>query len=550
MKIELKQTTEVLEDNKKSSPTMDRGEFGGEFWRVSLQEEVGHWQEEVRTFERKMGSIVREESTLKREIIQEMVISKEEDEDSTWYKEDQQVKPLEDIQQACTEREAEKLEYTESQDEEAAEKREEMSLRLVSPPLKEAIQEVTPPVTPPSEMTPTKKDTSGLTIKKDVRAYKKTTQERKFKKADIPPTYAEQKEEEERRTESFASVYQDETVYPMDDLVKPQISDTSKEITLPKQFPTVPKEITHMKQAESAKVEEALSERSMPWRETVSPPPDQDLPQSLPETIISHATTTVSPKKEVETARQEIPKSARKMYPKDIVPLEKPTVSEEMSFGEQLVPAVVSPPVPAQLPSPDQDLPQNLPKTIPPDTVTVVPPKQQVMTPKKINSARAEILKAKVSFEEELIPATVSPPATAQIPSPKKVFCLEEDISPPKPIALPPKMTSPAEFIPEDVSLPKKPVTKDKVPLTKQSEVPVVKKPHPPEEETLQSKTPAVLTQKIITPKVDSSEEERTKTTKPGTTREYNKKAKKGTQEIEQQTLQTGILSHLSCTGS
>ena len=477
-----------------------------------------------------------------------MVIARGEDEDSTWYKEDQQVKPLEDIQKACTECEAEKLGNTESQDEEAVEKREEMYLRLVSPPLKGAIQEVTPPVTPPSEMTPTKKDTSGLTIKKDVRAYKKTTQERKFKKADIPPTYAKQKEEEDRRTESFVSVYQEEIVNSMDNLVKPQISDTSKEITFPKQFPTAPKEITNMKQAGSAKVEEALSERSMPWRETVSPPPDQDLPQSLPETIISHAMTTVSPKKEVENARQEIPKSARKMYPNDIVPLEKPTVSEEMSFGEQ--PAVVSPPVPAQLPSPDQDLPQNLPKTIPPDTVTVVPPKQQVMTPKKINSARAEILKAEVSFEEELIPAKVSPPATAQISSPEKVFCLEEDISPPKPIVPPPKITFPAEFIPEDMSLPKKPVTKDRVPLTKQSKVPLLKKPHPPEEETFQSKTPAVLTQKIITPKLDSSSEERTKTTKPRPTREDDKKAKKGTQEIEQQTLQTGILYHVSCTGS
>lgn len=543
MKIELKQT-EVLEDNKKPSSKMGHGEIGGEFWRISLQEEVGHWQEEVRTCERKLGSIVREESNLKREIRQEMIIGKEEDEDSTWYKEDQQVKPLEDIQQACTECEAEKLQDTESQDEEAVEKREEMSLRFVSPPLKEAILEVTSPVTPPSEMIcPTKKETSGLTIKKDVRAYKKTTQERKFMEADIQPSYVEQKEEG-RRTESFVSVYQEETV--LDDLAKPQISDKSKEITFPKQ-PTVPKEIAHMKQAESVKIEEALSERSMPWRETVSPPPSQDLPKSLPETIISHALTTVPPKKEVETLRQKIPKSTRKMYPKDIVPLEKPTVSDEI-FEELIVPAVVFPP--AQLPSPDQDLPQNLPKTILPHTVTVVPPKQQVMTPKKIKSARAEILKAEVSFEEELVPAPVSPPATAQIPSPEKVFCLAEDISSPKPVVLPLKMTSPAEFTPEDVSLPKKPVTKDKVPLTKQSQVPLLKKPHPSEEEALQSKTPAVLTQKIITPKVDSSEEERTKTTKPQPTREDDKKAKKGTQEIEQQTLQTGILSYLSCTGS
>ncbi len=197
--------------------------------------------------------------------------------------------------------------------------------------------------------------------------------------------------------------------------------------------------------------------------------------------------------------------------------------------------------------------------------MTAIPPKKEVITPKKMESPREEITKKRkdivplekptpvsVSFEElvparRLIPASreVSSPVPSGIPSPEKIVCLEEEISPLTETVMQIKKTSPAlpkavvapkeDFPPEKVTLPKKPITKDKVAPTKKSQVPPHKKSLSPEEETLPSKT---------------RKEVRTSATKPPQIGEDDNKLKKGTQEIEQQTLQKGILSYLSCTGS
>lgn len=374
--------------------------------RISLAE-VGH-RREVRT--RKGGvelreSIVTEESLLKRERQQ-----KDGHEVPIWSSGDQQVEPSE----------------------EAVYQREEMSLKEA------ALLPSKRDVTSPSEIThPTKKDVSRLPSKKEVLACKKTCQERKFKEA-----YDDEEIEE--------------TVYVMEEVVKTKISATSEEVTV-------------IKQADSATVEEVASERFMPRRETVSPPPQQDLLQITPKAILPHA-------------------------------------------------------------------------------MTVVPPKQEVITP----------VSEEVSFEKEHVPATVSPPTPAQSPAPEKVVCPEEDISPPKGTVLPAKETSPAlpievfapkeDFLPEEMSLPRKPITQDKVAPAKKPEAPPQKKLLPPEEESLQSKKSASLAQKTVAPKVDSSEEARTTATKPPPTRQDDKKAKKGTVAMEHQTLQKGILYYLSCT--
>ncbi|XP_070771024.1 neurofilament heavy polypeptide-like [Enoplosus armatus] len=510
---DLKQTTVLLEDSRESSLKRDCGK------KISLAEEVGHRQEKARTRERGVElreSIAREKITLKREIRQQMFFEKEEGEVSTWCSGDEQVEDtesLEDIEPAYIEYKAETLEDTESHDDEdlapedkAVDQREEMSFRSVSPPLKKAaLLPSKRDITPPPEITrPTRKEVSGLTSQKEVQAYKKIPQDRKLNEADITSTYPEQK----KFTESFVSVHHEEideeTVSPMEDIVKHKISDTSKEITAPKK-PRVPKEVTLLKQPDSVEVKEVQSERAMFRRKTVSPPPKHNLTQIPPQTTLSHPMTTVTPNK--ESPKKEItktPKAAGKMYLEDTVPLEEPSpVSEEVSFEEELVPATRS--IPA-------------------------------------------------SREE-------SPPVPARVPLCETVVCLEEEISPPKETVLPTKKTSPAllkavaapkeDFPPEELTLPKKPISKDKVTPTKKSlKVPPQKKPLPPEEEALTSKKPASLSQKVITPEVDSSEEARTTTTKPPPTREDDKKAKKGTQEIEQETLQKGILSYLSCTGS
>lgn len=459
LKTELKKTTVVPEDGRDSTLNMECGE------RISLVEENGHRQEEVRTYERRVElreSIVREGSSLKKEIRHQMVLTKDEDEVSTWYNEEQQVELLEDIKTAFTEYEAEKLEDTDSQDKEdfdpedkAVDQREEMSLS--SPPLRESA-----PVTPPPEKThPTKKGIPQLTSKKEV--YKNT-------EADIPLTYAEQKEV----TDSFLLIHhEEETVSPMEDLIKPKTSATCKEITVLKK-PGLPKEVTLMKQ--------------------VSPLPDQDLPQILPKTVLSCPMTAVPPKQEVITPKKSAsprehitmtPKTAGKMYPEHIEPLERPTPESEVSF--------------------------------------------------------------------EHVPATVSPPVPARIPSPEKVVCVEKEILPSNESvlftktyqAIPKTVTDPEEdFPPEEVSLLKTSTAKDKVALTKPSQVPPQKKPLLLEE-TLQSKKPTSLAQKIVTPKFYPSEEARTTTTEPQSTRD-DKKAKKERQETERKTLQKGILSYLS----
>ncbi|TDH06482.1 hypothetical protein EPR50_G00113840 [Perca flavescens] len=492
-KTDLTQTTEVLEDSRESSVKWGFGE------RISLAEEVGHRQERVKTYETEVPireSLMGEESTLKREIRQQMVLA--EDEVSTWYSGGQQVEHTQpDVEPAYTEYEPEKLEDTEAHDEEdfpgdkAVDRKEEMSFRLVSPPLKKA--DLLPSerdVSHPPEMTrPTKKEVppsdTEFTSQKELLTYKKTPQEKKLVIADIPSTYNERKDVFESLVLVHRKEIDEETGPPMEDFVKPKIS-ASKEIAASKK-PRVLKEVTFFKKADSVEVEEVPAERAIPLTS------EEDLPQILSKTTLSHPMTTLTPKKEeiiptnMESSREEItktPTDVGKMYLKDIVPLEKPTpVSAEVSFEEQLV-------------------------------------------------------------QTRSIPASkeVSLPVPARIPSPEKTVLLGEGISPPKDAVLPTEKTSPklpkAVVAPEEVTLPKKPMTKTKVAPTSKSQVPPHKKPFVREEETLPSKKPASLAERIITPKVDSSEDATTTVTKPPPTREDDKKAEKGTQEIEQQTLQ------------
>lgn len=493
LEADLKHTTVVFEDSRESCVKRDGGE------RIFLAE-AEYRQEKVKIYERRVESIAKEEITLKREIKQQRVLAKEQGEVSTWCSGDRQVEDtesVEEVEPAYTEYETENLEETESRDEEdfvsedkALDQREEMSLRSVSPLVKEAGHSLKRDVAPSPEVTrPIKKEVSGLTSKKEVLAYKKTPQEKKLKDADIASAYPEQKE----FPESFPSVHheeiEEETVSTMEDLVTTKFSDMSKVIPLPKK-PRVPKKVTLLKQADSEE-EEVLSETSMHLRKTVPPPLEQDLTQILPKTTPSHPMTAVPAKKGNEI---KIPKVAGKMDLEDTVP-----VSEEVSFEEELVPA------------------------------TSIPASRDV-----------------------------SHPVPARIPSPEKIVSLEEKFSPSTETVLPAKKTSPAlskavaapkeDFQTEEVTLPKKPISKDKVAPTKRSQVPR-QKAHPPEEETLPSKKPAALAQKILTPEVCSSEEPRSTATKPPPTREVNKKTKKGTQEIEQETLEKGILFCLSRTG-
>lgn len=478
------------EDNKEASLKNDRGE------RIYLAE-VGHRQEEVRTYIRGveiMERTVKEESTLKREIRQRMALAKEEDEVSTWYSEDQEVEDTEtqeDIEPAYTEYETEKLQDTEPHDEEDFDPGDKAVDKREEISLKSVALPSERDATPPLEITcAMNKEFTGFISKKGVLAYKKTPQERILKEADSLPVYSEQKEV----AESFVSVHheeiEEETTFPKDNHVKPKISAKSKEITVPKK-PRVPKEVTLMKQTDSVEVEEVPSERSMSRRETASPPLERDLPQILPQTTISCPMTAVPPKKEVITPK-------KMESPREEI-TETPKAAGKM-YLENIVPLEKATPVLEEL-----------------------------------------------SFQEELVPVTrsilpsteVSPPVSAQIHSPKKIVCLEEGISPPKETILPTKKIS--------LAIPNAGVTpKEDVPF---GEVTQPKKSLPPEKETISSKKPASLVQKI-TPEVDSSEETSTTTTKHPPTRKDDKKTKKGTHEIEQQTLQKGILSYLSRIGS
>lgn len=418
--------------------------------RIILTEEVGHKQEEVRTYESGVEvkeQTTRQEITLKSEIKQQMLLAK--DEVSPCYSEDQLDEPLEDIEPASSEYEAVKLEETESQDEEdfdredkAEDQIEEMSLRFISPPVKEAA--VLPSksnfTTPPETTRPTKKEDPGT--KKE--AYKKT-QDKIFKKA-----------VEQREVTSSVSVRHEETVSPVEEITVPKTSKIHKEVSL-------------MKQDDSNKVEEV-----MPLRKTVLPPSDEDLPRHRP---------TVPPKQEIIAPTKM--ESPRKETP--VVLLEKPTSLTEQVSTEEHVQAIVSP-VPAQIPSPKIEVYRE---------VEISPPKETALTTKKTSTA---LPKAAVSVKEDIVPEEVRS---------------------------------------------EKHITKDKIAPNKQSQVQPQKKHLPPKEETLQSKKPASY---LV--EVDSSEEARQATTKPPPTRGDDKKVKKGTQEVDQQTLQKGILSYLSRLGS
>lgn len=255
------------------------------------------------------------------------------------------------------------------------------------------------------------------------------------------------------------------------------------------------------------------------------------------------------------------PKSPKKSeVPKEVILLNQ---TESFEIEEILFEKSISlPRTDIVSPQPKQDIPQIFPKITFPHHMTeknVIPSKTMESwdnITKTTKSARKNVPLGKptpkvvdISYKEELVlPASgeVSPPVSVQVPSPKATVSPDEKISLPEETVLSSKKTSPthpkAAVLLEDVTLPKKPFPKDKT-------VPLKKKLIPTEQETLPSKKPTSLAQKVITPEVDSSQEARIFTTKPLLTTEH-KKAKKGRQEFEQQTLRKGILLYSSRTGS
>ncbi|XP_067458814.1 neurofilament heavy polypeptide-like [Thunnus thynnus] len=511
LKTELMETV-VVEDRKESSLKKSHGE------RIFMAEADGHRQEKVRT-ERVVElweSSAREETTLKRGMRQQMVLAKEEEEVPTWDSEDQEVEDaesLEDSESAYTECEAEKLEDIKLlvQEEKVVHQTEESSsLTPVIPLLKEpSCLPSTRDITPPPEKTNLMKKKlspleTGVSPEEEVLTYKKMLQERKHKEAGVSSTYTEQKDVFETQVPMCAEdiVPYEESSSPMKDFIKPKITATHQEVTVPKK-PGVPKEVTLLKEADSVK--EFTSQRSMsPPQETVSPPPERDLPKTPPKTAVSHSKTDILHKKEVippkkmESSREEIkksPKAAGKV-PLDIIePLVKPThVLEEMPPEEEFAAfeKEVSSPVQASVPLPE--------KTV------CRPPKESVVPTKK--ETTLALSKADVPPKEDFAPADNFPPG--------------------------------------EVTLPKKAITEEEVAPTKKSQITPRKKPVPPEEGTI----PSSSAQKEVAPvEVDSFEEVRTDTTKRPPTRD-DKKTKKGTQRIEQQTLLKGILLYLSHSGS
>lgn len=201
----------------------------------------------------------------------------------------------------------------------------------------------------------------------------------------------------------------------------------------------------------------------------------------------------------------------------------------------------------------------------------MIPSNEEALPPKTMTSPREEIINTSKTTEQmhledsasvekptaitqillrkeaSSVPASrkVSPPVLAEIPSPEKTVCLEEDVilledtksketfpTLPKEVVM--------DVLLEEVTESKKPVHKDGVAPSKISQVLPEKKLLPPEQEA--PKKPASYTPKGVTSDLDSSEEARTTATKFVPTRDDDKKAKKGTEETDQQALQKGIL--------
>uniref|UniRef100_G3N516 Uncharacterized protein n=2 Tax=Gasterosteus aculeatus TaxID=69293 RepID=G3N516_GASAC len=251
--------------------------------RIPLPEEVGQKEEKFSTYERVeevMESTVKE-ITSKSQIREQMVSAKEEDVVSTWYSGGPQMKdsePLEHIEPVSTEHEAELQEtqpccVADFPEDKAVDQSEGSSLRSISPLLKEAdLLQLNRDVAPLPEKTHlTKKGVpppdTGFTSQKDL-ALKKTSVVKKQVEADIPSTFAKQREV----TES--------SVLPMDDLIQHEIS--CKEITVEEKW-RVHEEVSLFKQAEYVEEEDIVLIRS------ITPPPE-----NLTQVPLFHPMTKVS----------------------------------------------------------------------------------------------------------------------------------------------------------------------------------------------------------------------------------------------------------------
>lgn len=386
---------------------------------MSLAENVGHKQEEIRTYE----TDFRDDNALKREMRHQMVFEMEEQQASTWNFEDSEQL---DIELTRTQYEAEKLEDNVPY-KEAGFGLEAVHWRSVSPQLKESILLSSKEgITRESEMSqPTKKEVcppdTEFTSKKV--AYKKT-QERKLSEADVTSHYRKQR----KPTKMFLSVrreeVQEDTVSQMEDLVQPKISYTSKIITVPKKSEEI-KEVSLLKQTESVDP----SERSifLPHTDTVSPTPDGNLPQSHPRTSFPHHMTAISTEKDITPSKKggslgdKITKTSEAAKNKVSMERQTPEV-EEIPFEEELVPAAsgeVSPPVSTVVPAEEVTLPTKpIPKdeTAPPKKVPLkkkpLLTEQEMLEPKKPTPQK--VFTPEVDSPQEARAATTKPPPTKQ----------------------------------------------------------------------------------------------------------------------------------------
>lgn len=175
LETEPKKKTEAPEYRRDSTIKIEYKE------EMSLAEEDVQRKEDVKS--RQERGVKLFESSLKKETRQQMVLSKEKDDVSKWHNEERQVEPKQDINPTFTEYDAKKLEVTEHNHEEdfhpehiTVNQSEDISLSFVSLTLKEsAALSFKKDIASPPEKTPTKKEISMLTYKKE--AY--TNQERK-----------------------------------------------------------------------------------------------------------------------------------------------------------------------------------------------------------------------------------------------------------------------------------------------------------------------------------------------------------------------------------
>lgn len=376
---EHKETAAMFEERVVSSLEEAHGE------KIFMIEEVGHRKVEVRTFEEGVElweSSQREECTLRKEIRQQVLISKDKEEVLRWYSEDQKVKlpqPLEDTESANTA--YEDNEPSEEEDKALYLEEEIPSQRSLLPEVF-LLQSKIDITHPPDRPHPMKKKVpsleTGLTSKKEVVAYQKRFEERNLKEAHVPSSYPEQRE----------------VIEISEDIVTPPMTTTLKEVTL-------------LEQVDPADLQKAASQ----------PPGEKDLPKTLPKSSVSiRSKRAMIPPKMMESPIEDI--KGRSL--EHIIPLEKQTpVSEEVIPKEEFVQSKTE----SSLLQPDK---------------TLVKHQKEFMDHTKSSTTsdllpRKDILKNGVAptIDSQVIPQKKPPPSTREtIPSKKSTSSAQREVAP------------------------------------------------------------------------------------------------------------------------